>query len=210
MRSGDGYGAEVPIILRGHPGGYQQDLVQWTTYEELQAAVTGHAAAMRDTRHPITSRAEGRQHFQRVLSEGELHHRVFISHNLEDRALVEGVVGGLRLAGVNAWEYGTENRAGQNWRDKLAQELAGATHVVAILADGYELSDACNMELDVLLARRDVVWLPFLYGGRTRHNPRLGRLSLHHESLSGDPAEAARQVLRAVEAGLTKGGREQE
>jgi TIR domain-containing protein len=204
MRSGDGYGTEVPIILRGHPGGYQQDLVRWTTYEELQTEVARHAAAMRDTRHPIASFEEGRQHFQRVLSEGELHHRVFISHNLEDRALVEAVVGRLRRAGVNAWEYGTENRAGQNWRDKLAQELAEATHVVAILADGYELSDACNMELDVLLGRGDIVWLPFLYGGRKRHNPRLGRFSLHHESLSGDPEEAAGQVLRAVETGLTK------
>jgi hypothetical protein len=204
MRDGDGYGADVPIILRGHPGGYQQDLVRWTTYEELQAAVASHAAAMRDTRHPITSREDGRQHFQRVLSEGERHHRVFISHNLQDRALVEAVVGRLKRAGVNAWEYGTENRAGQNWRDKMAQELAEATHVVAIMADGYELSDACNTELDVLLARGDIVWLPFLHAGRKAHNPRLGRFNLHHESLSRDSEEAASQVLRAVEIGLTK------
>jgi hypothetical protein len=195
----------VPIILRGHPGGYQEDLVRWTTYEELQAAVAVHAAAMRDTRYPITVWEEGRQHFQRVLSEGDLRHRVFISHNLKDRALVEAVVGRLSRAGVKAWEYGTENRSGQNWRDKLDQELAQATHVVAILADEYELSDACNMELDVLLARSDdIKWLPFLYGSRTRHNPRLGKFSLHHEPLSSDPEKAAAQVLQAVEKALTK------
>lgn len=205
MRSTSGYPGEVPIILRGHPGGYQEDLARWTTFDELQSAVTSHAAAMRDTRHPINSREEGRQHFQRVLSTGELHHRVFVSHNLKDRALIDAIVGRLRHAGVNAWEYGSENRAGQDWRDKLARELAVATHVVAIIADGYELSDACTMELDVLIARGGVVWLPFLYGGRKQHNPRLGRFDLHHEPLHSDPETAAGQVLRAVETGLSRG-----
>lgn len=205
LRAGPGAeNSDVPIILRGHPGGYQEDLVRWTTFEELEREIASHAKAMRDTRHPITSRDDGLSHFQRVLSQGQLRHRVFISHNLDRREVIDAIVGRLRRQGVSVWEYGTDNRAGMNWPEKLDEELASATHVVAILADGYELSDACSMELDVLLANKQLVWLPFLYGGRTRHNPRLGNLKLHHEVLKASPDEAAEQVLGAVERGLTR------
>ena len=197
-------GSDVPIILRGHPGGYQEDLVRWTTTAELEEAIAVHANAMRDTRHPITSREDGLSHFQRVLSQGTLRHQVLISHNLADRALIDAIVGRLTRQGVNVWEYGSANRSGVNWPEELQAQLASATHVVAIMADGYELSDACSMELDVLLARKDLVWLPFLHGGRTRHNPRLGALKLHHEPLRSEPEVAAEQVLGAVERGLTR------
>ena len=194
---------DLPWLLRGHPYGYQADLVRWTSLEDLAAAVKERAAAMRDTRRLIDSYEVGRDFLERRRFTEQ--HRVFISHNLKgsDRPVIDGIVEALRARTISCWEYRSENRSGEEWRAQMREELSAATHAVVILSDGYDSSTPCDDELTFLVQKKAIL-LPFFYGNRSTPNPKIDRLGLHIETLLPKPADAGTQVAERVVRTLTQ------
>lgn len=189
-------GETLPWFLRGHPYGYQEDIVRWTTDEELQKTVCARATAMRDTRRVITEFDVGRDFLERRRFTKR--HRVFISHNLKDsdRQVVEAIVKKCSERSISYYEYKTCNVAAELWPQRLTKELENTSHALVILSDDYELSEACDDELEALLRMGDKVEIyPYLFGTRSRHNPKLGKRKLNHETLKSDAEAAALQVV---------------
>jgi hypothetical protein len=194
---------DLPWLLRGHPYGYQADLVRWTNLEDLADAVGKRAAAMRDTRRIIDSFEMGRDFLERRRFPGR--HRVFISHCLKgvDRPVVDGILDALQKRSISCWEYGRENRAGQLWKNQMKRELKDATHGVIILSDGYDSSTPCDTELSFLVKKKAIL-LPYFYGNRAITNPKIDRLKLHIEPLRADSLAAGNQVALEVVSRLTQ------
>jgi hypothetical protein len=119
--------------------------------------------------------------------------------------LLEQVFTLLEARGIQAWEYRNNNRSGVIWRDELASALDEATDVVFILAQGFELSEACTAELDTLLDRSQSEKplqriLPFFWGDRNQANPKLK--AWHHDKLASDKTRAARFIVDQLESAL--------
>ena len=97
-------------------------------------------------------------------------------------------------------------KAGIDWRKALDDALDKTTHFVALLSDGYELSQTCVYEIERILGRgQDVTILPFMAGGRAAPHPKLA--NLHNTLLPGTDAEAdadvvVKQVMEHLERGL--------
>jgi hypothetical protein len=204
---GEGKGdTHLPSILRGHPAGYQLDIVSLMSESgeapiadeiarRATAAVHG-AAAIRDLE-------KGRYELQQ---RGYKKHLVFISHDLrpDGRLLVNEIgIACVRL-GIDFWEYEVKNRSGEHWRKNLDQALAAMTHFVVLLSGTYEQSTTCRMELEHAIARgAEVVVLPFLLNDRARPNVDLVSIDPstppHHERiLSDEPVDSAGKVVQNI------------
>jgi TIR domain len=188
----------LPWILRGHPGGYQHDLVRWTEPADIAEAVAARASAMFEAARALTSYEAGR----RVLQSRRYgKHKVFISHDAAPtrRQLVDGIIEDLDGAAINVFEYVRRNVGGEPWLPQLQEALAGTTHFVVLLSDGYEQSAACVAEMDYALEHVDRVRiLPYLVEGRER--PHVALRDVHHTLLDGQPAVSAAQVAGRVRA----------
>lgn len=195
----------LPWLLRGHPKGYQEDIIEWADLRKLTGAVTDRAVAMRDTRKIIREYNVGRDILERRRFGS---HRIFISHNLKgsDRATIDAIVSEFASHSISAFEYRTSNKSGQQWPKRMEKELDTATHALIILADKYELSKACDHELQMLLKRK-VPLFPFFYGSRTEVNLKLERKHLHADTLDYNPSVAAKRVVARFMDSLT--GKEQ-
>ncbi len=191
----EGQTGELPWLLRGHPGGYQHDIVRFTNPDELLA--------------PIQSRARAMFRISRAFGDGETRgylnskrysqYFIFISHTLKPphRALVEQIYEGLGRRYVKPFEYHLANASGDDWKAELDKQLRKTTHFVLLLTDGYELSPVCTYEIEEILKRTDVKILPFMAGGRSVPHPKLG--ALHHRLLNAtDTAGAAEVVVQQV------------
>jgi hypothetical protein len=113
---------------------------------------------------------------------------------------VEEIASQLARQQVKCFEYQEVNRSGIDWREELKKQLATTTHLVVLLGEGYEVSEACTYELETILDRGNAVTiLPFLLEGRTIPHVKLrGR----HHPLLHDPdprANAAVVVERVME-----------
>ncbi len=194
---------DLPWLLRGHPYGYQADLVRWTRLDDLTKAVADRAIAMRDARKLINDHKIGHNFFERRRFPER--HRVFISHNIKgpDRATVDAIVEALKARSISCWEYVEENRSGELWEQKMKEELGEATHAVIILSEGYDSSTPCDDELSFLV-KKNAILLPFFYGARRITNPKIDRLKIHIEALGAVPAEAGSQVASRVLHTLTQ------
>jgi len=194
---------DLPWLLRGHPYGYQADLVRWTSLDDLTKAVADRAVAMRDTRTLISDSRIGRDFLERRRFPQR--HRVFISHSLKgtDRPAVDAIIDALKARSISCWEYLEENRSGDLWQDKMKEELQQATHAVIILSEGYNSSTPCDDELSFLV-QKNVILLPFYYGERLVQNPKIDRLKVHVERLKAIPAEAGAQVAFGILNKLTQ------
>ena len=90
----------------------------------------------------------------------------------------------------------------------LNESLTKTTHFVALLSDGYEVSQTCTYEMDQILARgAQVTILPFMAGGRSIPHPRLG--NMHNTLLDGadvdrDAATVVEQVMTSLEQAAKK------
>ncbi|MCI0540872.1 MAG: TIR domain-containing protein [Verrucomicrobiales bacterium] len=188
---------DLPWLLRGHPYGYQADLVRWASLDDLAQAVAERTAAMRDSRIVINSYEIGRDFLERRRF--PTRHRVFISHNLEGAGLatVDAIVAALQARSISCWEYHTQNRTGDSWKEKMKEELEEATHAVIILAEGDDSSTICDDELTYLV-QKGALLLPFFYGNRRYTNPKIDRKGLHIEALRTEPKEAGAQVASAL------------
>jgi len=187
--------ADLPSLLRGHPGGYQHDLVRWSAPEDLTAAIKAHAAAMFAVARPVADHDEGRLLFEkRRYTEN---HSVFLSHNFpqDSRQMIDEILCGFRNVSIHCWEYLDANRAGENWRERMDGELKNATHFAIMLSPDYEQKEACVAEIDWALEHK-VPIIPFLVGGRT--NPHVKLRADHHQPLRGTPSENATAVVERV------------
>lgn len=205
----------LPDILKGHPAGYQRDLVPYgeeSADESLTKRIGDRARAVVRAAQPVIGEKDGIALLHRRTYATPTH-VVFISHNEKpgDRGLVELLIGELEMRGVRYWEYGSENRAGVNWREKMTEGLTTATHVVALVAPRYEKSDGCMEEWNYAIHNR-LPLLPFLTRGRSESVVTDRSFKVAHESrLSEYPlgdqarliAERVANVLRGAEALFT-------
>lgn len=191
---------ELPWILRGDPGGYQNDIVRWNKPEELPALVTPRITAMFRL-SPAIRDADAIDYLQ---SKRYSQFFVFISHTLKppDRALVEHVHALLKERHVTPFEYHQDNTAGVDWREALDHSLQKTTHFIMLLSPDYEQSETCTFELEQVLARGDKVSiLPFMLAGRSRPNPKVVRK--HNALVSKQtPRSGAEVVVQQVMAEL--------
>lgn len=193
---------ELPWLFRGHPGGYQQDIVTWQDPAELTELIEPRAKAMFGISRSLT----GDKAFHYLESKRYSQEFVFISHTLKPphRTLVERIYDILGNRYVKPFEYHIVNEAGTDWKDALNEQLRKTTIFVALLTDGYEVSAVCTYELDEIMKRGEAVKiLPFMAAGRTRPHPKLNHL--HHRLLKGEDVEAdasmvAEQVMERLRA----------
>lgn len=187
---------ELPWILKGGPGGFENDIVMWSKPEDVLALVDPRIAAM-DRISEALSDGDG---FDYLQSKRYAKFFVFLSHTLKgaDRALVEQIYRLLKERYVIPFEYHQANTAGMDWRAALDESLKKTTHFVTLLDPMYEQSETCEYELREILKRRnEVAILPFMINGRDRPNPDLK--NMHNELLSNpNPSANAKSVVQQV------------
>ena len=192
--------AGLPWILKGDPGGFENDIVMWSKPEDVPALVDPRIAAM-DGLSEALSDGDGLDYLQ---SKRYSRFFVFISHTLKgkDRALVEQIYRLLKVRHVIPFEYHQVNTAGIDWQVALDESLKKTTHFVALLDPTYEQSPTCEYELGEILKRKsEVTILPFMIAGRDKPNPNL--LAMHNELLSSqDLSDNARIVVQQVMGAL--------
>jgi hypothetical protein len=189
-------GAQLPWLVRSGPGGYEEDIVYWTSPDNLPAQVEPRVRAM--FRLSLAKR-DGKD-FAYLTSKRYRDFLVFISHNLKppDDLLVRRICDLLRKQNVAAFEYNDRNRAGIEWRPAMDESLSKTTHFVALVSPTYDQSPTCAEEIEAVLARGAAVEiLPFKVLGRQTPHPSL--TGLHNEPLrSEDPEVNAEEVVKNV------------
>lgn len=190
----DGY--DIPALLAGHPGGYENDLVRWKEPKDFEEAVKSRASAM----WQITQALGGEEAHRYLESKRYSSKSVFLSHTLKgpEHLLVRHIVGLLGQKFVRPFEYQESNETGVEWKPQLEAQLSKATHFVALLSQGYEQSEPCTFELERILDRDDeVTILPFMIGGRDKPHPKLKKD--HHAMInSGDPLADAEKIVEKI------------
>jgi hypothetical protein len=190
----------LPWILKGEPGGFEEDIVVWNQPEELSALVQPRISAMDRVSEALRDGAS----FDYLQSKRYSRFFVFISHTLKgsDRPLVEQVYSLLKDRYVTPFEYHLVNTAGIDWRETLKISLNKTTHFVALLDPTYEQSPTCEYELREILKRKgEVAILPFMIAGRDRPNPDL--TDMHNDLLTHkDPRANAEIVVHQIIATL--------
>jgi hypothetical protein len=188
--------AALPTLLRGHPAGYQKDLVTGRAGAPFQARLEDRARAAARSALPVMGFEAGRHLL--VARTYPKPHFVFLSHDekLDNRMLVDAIIRECRHQSITVWEYAVENRSGEVWRQNLNNALAKTTHMLALLSPGYEQSPGCREEWDFALEHR-LQLLPFLTHGRTRPSVELRQEKIAHAPLSDSvsPEESARRVV---------------
>jgi hypothetical protein len=189
--------AALPALLRGHPAGYQKDLIGPAQDEVVFRRIHDRATASTRGTEPIIGFDRGQSLLYERTYPGP--HFVFLSHDqkLHDRALIEEIVAGCRAVGITIWEYAVENRSGEVWRQKMDEALAKSTHMVALLSPGYEQSEGCREEWEFALAH-GLPLLPFFTNGRTTTAFQLRSEKIAHEPLTRTPQENARRVVERL------------
>jgi hypothetical protein len=189
-------GITLPWIVRSGPGGYGEDIVYWTSPDNLPAQVEPRVKAM----FRLSLAKHDGKDIEYLISKRYRDFLVFVSHNLKppDDLLVKYICDGLRKQKIAAFEYNEHNRAGTDWRPAMDESLRKSTHFVALVSPTYDQSPTCIEELEAVLARgRAVEILPFKVLGRLTPHPRL--TGLHNEPLrSEDPEINADEVVKNV------------
>jgi hypothetical protein len=188
----EGKPADLPWILRGDPGGYEHDIVRWSTPEDLPPLVRPRVASM--FRLSPALRDENAQDY--LQSKRYSQFFVFISHTLKppERELVDRIYTLLKQRHVTPFEYHQVNTAGLDWKEALKSSLKKTTHFVALLSDEYEKSQTCTYEIEEILSRgSEVSILPFMIGGRAVPHPKLSQM--HNFLLEGNDVNANAQTV---------------
>ncbi|MGB8885320.1 MAG: toll/interleukin-1 receptor domain-containing protein [Candidatus Korobacteraceae bacterium] len=192
MLAGGAAPTDLPWILSGDPGGYQNDIVAWQHPEELPALVNPRITSMFRLSPALRDVAAD----DYLQSKRYSQFFVFISHTLKPphRALVENIYTRLKQHHVTPFEYHETNTAGMDWKESLRESLQKTTHFVVLLSPEYELSATCTFELEGILARgNQVTIMPFMVAGRSVPNPKLAYM--HNMLLTGENPDADAQVV---------------
>lgn len=203
---------ELPLLLRGHPAGYQLDVLQHAPYaseETFYTRVFDRAtAASQAAQQIIGTNIGARLLHERTYPPGR--HFVFISHNekLHDRELVDLVVEELKNKGLKCWEYAVENRSGELWRRNMEEALSKTTLMVALLSPSYEQSNGCVEEWKYA-REHEIPIRPFLIRGRTSPNVDLRGDAIAHQPLydSIPIMQRAELVVSCVVLSIRNGNR---
>ncbi|PWU06644.1 MAG: hypothetical protein C5B51_11795 [Terriglobia bacterium] len=195
---------DLPWILRGDPGGYQNDIVVWNKPEDLPGQVDPRIGAMFRL-SPALRNGSASDYLQ---SKRYSQFFVFLSHTLKgpERALVEQIYALLQERRVTPFEYHSVNTSGIDWQKALNEALEKTTHFVVLLDPEYVNSQTCMYELEKILSRGEQVKiLPFMINGRDRPHPKL--VHIHHRLLEGDSPHAnaevvVQQIMAALDAAL--------
>jgi hypothetical protein len=189
-------GTSLPWIVRFGPGGYEEDILYWTSVDSLVAKLEPRVRAMFRL---SLAKKDGRDVVY-LTSKRYRGFLVFISHDLKppDDVLVRRICDLLRKRNVAAFEYNDRNRAGVPWRPAMDESLRKTTHFVALVSPTYDQSPTCTKEVEAVLARGSMVAiLPFKILGRETPHPRL--TGLHNEPLrAADPEVNAEEVVRNI------------
>ena len=189
-------GQDLPWILDGHPGGYQNDLLDCDGAE-----LVGNIEERADAIFRVTQALDqdkARVHLEAPRYTPYKGRLVFVSHCLKagERQVVDSLVALLKSNRVPHFEYFTGNEAGEDWKKKMLDALQQTTLFVALLTDRYERSKACDLEWKSMDPAKIRI-LPFLLNGR--HDPHVGLEDPHYKELtSPDPGENAREIARRI------------
>jgi hypothetical protein len=198
IRLAPGKDVQLPWILNGHPGGYQQDIVFLSGEPTWAAEVTARAAAIFRVTQPLGF-DEGCKYIRSRRYKGVF---VFLSHNLRPgrRKLLDLLIQKLGNEQIDFFEYYRDNEAGIEWQPELNQALEKATLFTALLADGYEDSPVSIKEW-AYASERHIPILPFLVDGRTT---RTNLTRLHNQTLdSPEPTVNAEIVFDRIKRVVT-------
>ncbi len=191
----------LPWILKGHPGGYQHDIVFFSGNPPWPTDVTARANAIFQVTEPLGLDA-GRRYIKSRRYKGIY---VFLSHNLRPgkRDFLDLLIQALRNEQIDFFEYYRVNEAGIEWQPKVDEALGKTTIFAGLLAEGYEDSPLCLREWAAMKDRK-VQLLPFLVNGRTT---RTNLTPLNNQTLdSDDPAINAKIVFDQIKrAAATQG-----
>lgn len=197
---------KLPLVLTGHPFGYERDIFFVENIDKLSDAIRERILAMDSQRYLIKDVGEGRAYFRKHLTKPN---RVFISHNLPDSDLpiTEKLVARLKEHGINSWEYRNEMKtsSGAVWEERLDAAMKAATHVVFIAGKDFESKTQCARELRYFADERklghgDV--FPFLRSNRTLPIPHFQMLN--NTKLPEDPDAAANMIAGKVVEAMMK------
>jgi len=186
---------ELPWILSGHPGGYQDDVIKYSDSGNIVREIMERASAMFRITKPLNLE-RGRSYISSRRYRGQ---RVFISHCLQPghREVIDHLVELLKKFDVPAFEYFRGNESGDAWRKKMTEELDKTTVFVALLTNEYERSSACIQEWEAIeKSKTKVKILPFLLNDRI--DPFVKLKDVHHKTLSRDSADAASEVATCI------------
>jgi hypothetical protein len=195
-----------PALLRGHPAGYQMDLLSGMPPEKTLEWMSDRAIAITRDTEPIVGEERGSELLHERTYPGK--HFIFISHDqkLNDRALVEAIVREAKKRGMTIWEYKDQNRAGSSWRTPLDEALKAMSHMVLLLSPDYEKSPGCMEEWNAALNRlkkpAPFPFFPFLTGGRIQPLVEILDRKIAHEILSGKPEVEAMRVVERLRGSL--------
>jgi hypothetical protein len=198
--------ADLPWILRGDPGGYQNDIVVWNKPEELPDLVKPRMKAMFRL-SPARRDGDASDYLQ---SKRYAQFFVFLSHTLKGpgRELVEEIYSQLLQRHVTPFEYHKVNTAGVDWRQVLNDALQKTTHFVALEDSEYVESPTCTEELEAVLKRGgEVKILPFMIAGQEKPHPRL--TGTHNRLVSpksprADAEVVVQEVMATLDAALSQ------
>jgi hypothetical protein len=197
--------AGLPWILRGDPGGYQNDIVVWNKPDDLPGLVNPRIQSMFRL-SPALRDGDAADYLQ---SKRYAQFFVFLSHALKppNRALVEQIYQLLKQRRVTPFEYHEVNQAGVDWQKTMKDALQKTTHFVALMDPEYTNSATCTYELEEILKRESQIGLlPFLIGGGDKPHPKLTHL--HNRLLSSDSPRTnaevvVQEVMSALDAALS-------
>ncbi len=177
---------QLPLLLQGHPAGYQYDLVEAKAGDEFFEGIRMRADSAVSSAAPIDGLTEGQDLIrQRTYKR----HFVFISHASKQddrmkeqygRGLVDAILNECRLLSINVWEYDIKNRSGEDWEIAMNEALEKMTHFVPLITPEYADKDRtmCVKEVNCANERwkkenkdsedeRTFRILPFLVGKNT-------------------------------------------
>ncbi len=191
---------ELPRVLRGHPAGYQEDLLTCEAPETVFAGICQRVEAVVGDTSPIDTLHKGNYELQQRAYR---RHVVFISHDLkgEGRELVDQICKQCEDRGIDYWEYDRCNRAGENWPKNMEQALERMTIFVALETPTYDASTMCLKEAQRAKERLPTEdRLPFRLLGRASPVVALRGEDPHHEALPSNqsPTENVAKVVENI------------
>lgn len=201
---------DLPFILRGHPAGYQEDMLPAFPDDDVLEKIRERAAATIRSGDTIVDFASGKRLIQQRAYRP---HLVFLSHAAKQddrmadeyrRELIDSILRACDERGIAVWEYDRRNIAGKNWKLDMEEALRTMTHFVPLITDNYLKRDNCRHELDSVVRRCEageaVTILPFLVGARTEVCIQIPGAAVTQKRLPSPEAfaENAGKVVRTI------------
>ncbi len=129
--------------------------------------------------------------------------RIFISYSQKDKALAKEVADAIEKAGFNVW-YHDEVMPGENWAERIGQELKDSDAMVVLLSPDALESDFVRFDIDYALSEKkyNKRLIPVLIGNLEDKMPwilkRLNTISLPEHGTNEEHLKQITQALKEV------------